>query len=69
MGGGGMTTGQTLRHRIRVHLANQYEYTMKEFCEKLAELIADDERVTNTPSQPREPLTDVQLKALHARLS
>lgn len=27
-------------HRVRVHLANQYYYSHREFCEKLAEIIA-----------------------------
>lgn len=28
-----------LRHRIRVHLANQHQYSRQEFCEKLAEIL------------------------------
>ena len=28
-------------HRVRVHLANQYHYSHREFCEKLAEIISE----------------------------
>ena len=31
-----------LRHRVRVHLANRYSYSHKDFCEKLEEIMNED---------------------------
>jgi hypothetical protein len=41
----------TLRHRIRVHLANRNYYSHSEFCTKLEELMEED---LTKPSMPNK---------------